>query len=128
MKNIILTISLTFLSIYSHAEIEKFAIPSESCGGMCFYWWPKLPNIQGWHHEREQSYNYSANAQAPDGFTFANAETVFYAKALYKLRIPETNNIEQLIKDDHSRFLSKSELHITQEKPIYTADNKHRHP
>lgn len=96
---------LLVLSASAIAEIEKVAVPCEQ--GLCFYWWPKLVAVNGWHHDREHSYLYSANAQAPDGYTFANAESVIYAKALYKPRISKTTSLEMLIKDDKEQFLSR---------------------
>jgi hypothetical protein len=111
------------LSISAHAEMEKFAHVRE--GQMCFYWWPKLPAVDGWHHEREDSYLYSANAQAPDGYTFTNAETVIYAKALYKPKIPETKSLEILIRDDKQEFLSGDQsLNVTQVADIITGDGQ----
>jgi hypothetical protein len=96
---------LLVLSASANSEIEKVAVPCEQ--KLCFYWWPKLVAVKGWHHDREHSYLYTANAQAPDGYTFANAESVIYAKALYKPRIPKTTSLEMLIKDDKEQFLSR---------------------
>jgi len=79
----------------SFAEIQKFANPCDQ--GICFSWWPKLPRVAGWHQDQDQSYNYKINAQAPDGRTFANAETVIYANAIYKPRVPESKTLQDLI-------------------------------
>ena len=49
---------------------------------------------------------YKANAQAPNEYTFSNAEAVIYAKAVYKPEIPETKNLAQFIEDDKASFLS----------------------
>jgi hypothetical protein len=49
------------------ADIEKIAIPGER--GLQFYWWPKVPLVEGWRHDREHSLHYSVNALAPNGFT-----------------------------------------------------------
>jgi len=95
---------LLVVSSAAHAETEKLAMPCASDEGVCFYWWPKLPNVTGWHHDREHSLLYSSNALAPDGFTFANAETVMYAKALFKPRLPETKSLQQLIAEDAVEF------------------------
>ncbi len=119
------TLSLfCFLLISSglHAEIEKYAIPDEKCGKICFYWWPKLPTVEGWHHDKQQSYAFSANAQAPNGFTFANAETVIYAKALFKPRMPETKTLEKLIINDHNRFKTETDVIIKKSKSFITSD------
>jgi hypothetical protein len=102
MKPIYFALVLLLLSASASAEMEKTALSCET--GMCLRWWPKLPHIEGWHQDREQSYNYRANALAPDGFTFADAETVMYATALFKPRIPETRSLEMLIANDKSSF------------------------
>ena len=116
-------IIIVTLSTAAHAEMEKFFVPSE--GAMCFYWWPKLPKIKGWHHERDFSFSYSVNALAPDGFTFANAETVMYVKALYKPRIPETKSLNMLIESDKKDFIASGQnTTISEVAPLTTADGK----
>jgi len=115
--------SLLLFSAAANAEIEKLAVP---CGQqICFYWWPKLAAVKGWHHDREHSFYYSANAQAPDGTTFADAESVIYAKALYKPRIPETKSLEDLIDRDKKAFLSR-DPHIVyaEAEPPVTSDGR----
>ena len=103
------------------AEIEKVALPCQQ--GFCFYWWPKLAAVEGWHHDREHSYRYSANAQAPDGYTFANAESVIYAKAFYKPRVPKTTSLEILIKEDQEQFLSRDpNITVSQVDSMVTGD------
>jgi len=88
----------------AYADMEKIATPCKN--SICFHWWPKLPNIKGWHQDRDQSLYFSVNAQAPDGKTFADAETVIYANAPYKPRIPETKSLQMLIDDDQKNFRS----------------------
>lgn len=90
------------ISLTAQAEIEKTAVPCET--GLCLYWWPKLPPLKGWHQDKDQSYHYGVNALAPDGSSFAKAETVIYAKASYKPRIPETKTLEMFIADDRKEF------------------------
>lgn len=115
--------ALLLLSVSANAEIEKIAQVCDS--GICFYWWPKLPALKGWHQDRDQSLNYSANVLAPDGATFANAETVIYAAALYKPRMPETKSVAMLIADDRKTFLSaKPGLLITECEPLTTGDGQ----
>ena len=97
MKRIVLTLLLACLSFSAVAEIYKVAVPDERCGTVCFYWWPVLPHVDGWQQDMPNSYYYSANAQAPIGESFSNAESVIYAKALFKPRIPETKSLSQLI-------------------------------
>src|SRR5207237_10269165 len=103
------------------AEIEKIAIPGER--GISFHWWPKLPSVVGWHHDREQSFQFGVNALAPDGFTFANAETVMYAKAVYKPREPEAKSLELLIEKDKKTFAAHIPgVAIEEVAPLTTAN------
>jgi hypothetical protein len=111
------------LALPTRAEIEKIAQACDS--GICFYWWPKLPELKGWHQDEGSSFNYSANALAPDGATFANAETIMYASALYKPRMPETKSVQMLIADDKEEFLSHDRtLTITESAPLMTGDGQ----
>jgi len=104
MKFIIFLILLSLNSV--QAEIYKTAITTDS--GIEFYWWPVLPNVPRWHHDREHSLHCRINAQAPDNNTFSNAETEIYARALYKPRIPDTKSLSQLIVNDKNNFLNKN--------------------
>jgi hypothetical protein len=118
-----LLIVLLFSVSVSHAEIEKIAIPGDQ--GMKFYWWPKLPNITGWHQDREHSYLYSVNALAPDNGTFANSETVIYAKAIFKPHDPEIKSVEMLIARDKNDFLKNVPgVEIREMKTLISADGK----
>ena len=110
MKKIIITLSILLISL--QAEIYKLSIPHET--GFKFYWWPVLPKVKGWHHEENYSIKYNINAQAPEGFNFSNAETVIYAKALYKPRVPESKSLDKLIQNDKKQFLEQdSKMKIT---------------
>ena len=114
------------LLLVSHAtwpEIEKVG---RVCGnGICPAWWPKLEPVKGWHHEDEASFANNSNFQVPDGFTFSNAETVIYARALYKPRNPEATSLEVLIKNDRSEFLKEdSSIEIAKVPPLKTKDGK----
>lgn len=123
MKKIILVLLLLLISVPVAAEIEKNAIPSEN--GFDLYWWPVLPKIDGWHQDVGSSYRYRANTQVPDGATFSNAESVIYAKALYKPRMSDTKSLEQLIAEDIEEFKkSQSALAIEKSGLIKTKDNK----
>jgi hypothetical protein len=118
-----LIVMLFMLPISASAEIEKIAVPCD--GKISFYWWPQLTAVQGWHQDREHSYMCGANAQAPDGFTFGDAEAVVYAKALYKPRIPKTESLEILIKDDKEQFLSRDpSITVSEVDPLITGDGQ----
>jgi hypothetical protein len=124
MKTIIKVACLIVLfSVGMRAEIEKNARVCDT--GICFYWWPKLPEVKGWHQDSEQSFNYGANALAPNGSTFVNAKTVMYASASYKPRMPETKSLEMFITDDRNNFLAEDpSMQITEVTEMTTADGK----
>jgi hypothetical protein len=112
-----------FMSSFAYAEIEKIAIPSGK--GLSFYWWPKLASLDGWHQDREHSYFYSANALAPDGFTFKDAESVIYARALFKPRTPTIKSLEALIENDKKDFAANVHgVSIQEVAPLFTADGQ----
>ena len=115
---------LAFLSGTSHAEMEKSILPCEQ--KICFHWWPKLPAIEGWHNDREHSLKYSYNAQAPDGFTFENAETVIYAKALYKPSVPDLTTLEMVIDSDRKKFLASDPATVVKEVQLLTTTDGKR--
>ena len=105
----------------ARAEIEKLAQPCDE--QVCFHWWPRLPPIKGWHQDFDQSIHYGANTLAPDGSTFADADAVLYAKALFKPRMPKTKSLEMLIDDDKADVRERdSTIKIDESKPIRTAD------
>jgi hypothetical protein len=114
---------LLLVPLIAIAEIEKVGQVCEK--GICLAWWPKLMPAKGWHQESDSSFANGVNIQVPDGFTFSNAETVIYAKASYKPRIPETTSLEMLIKDDKSEFLADDpSVSIVEVQPLKTAEGK----
>jgi hypothetical protein len=90
----------------AQAEVEKFATVCDK--GICPYWWPKLTPPSGWFHDRRHSYLYNINAIAPDGQSFADAETVMYANAIYKPRVPDSPTLADFVEGDHATFKEKS--------------------
>lgn len=124
MKTIGLTCCFVLLLCLSaQAEIEKIAQVCDT--GICFYWWPKLPALEGWHQDQDQSLHYGINALAPNGFSFVHAKTVMYAKASYKPRMPETKSLEMFISDDKAEFVEADPgVIITPAGELATADGK----
>jgi hypothetical protein len=105
------------------AEIEKIATPCDP--GICFHWWPRLPFVPGWHHDREHSISLNVNAQAPDANTFANAEAVIYANAPFKPRIPDVKTLQNLIENDQRKFRKDFRgVEIREIGTILTSDGK----
>jgi hypothetical protein len=114
---------LFLIPLIAFAEIEKVGQVCET--GICLAWWPKLVPAKGWHHEPRWSFANGINIQVPDGFTFSNAETVIYAKAAYKPRIPETTSLEMFIQSDKDDFLKRDPgILIVEVTPLKTADGK----
>jgi len=122
MKRILLFAAL-LCALPVGAEIVKTGTPCQT--GICLYWWPKLPAIKGWHQEVGPSQHYGANTLAPDGSTFMDAETVVYAKATYKPRVPEIKSIDALIAQDKRGFTKNIPgVVITETKPLITGDGQ----
>ena len=118
-------IIVSFLSVNLNAEIHREATYCNDTGELCFYWWPKLPTVDGWQQDKGNSYHYSSNTQAPIGFHFGNAESVIYAKAIYKLRQPESKNLEEFIANDKKNFLRNSpDLDIKETKSLKSKSGK----
>jgi hypothetical protein len=67
-----------------------------------------VAEVAGWHFDRDASYHYGFAAWAPDNFTFADAETVIYARAIYKPRDPGTKSLDMLVEQDKQHFLARS--------------------
>lgn len=108
----------------AHAAIVKKAIPCDDAK-ICLYWWPSLPEIEGWHQETESSLQFRFNALAPDGYTFSNADAIIYAKALYKLGAPEIKTLDMLIADDRNEFIeSDPSILISETTPLTTGNGQ----
>ncbi|QSX30586.1 hypothetical protein JYB88_02685 [Shewanella cyperi] len=119
----LLFIALLFFAQGAQADIEKIAIPTKN--GMSSYWWPKLPSVAGWHQDQDSSFRYSVNALTLDNVMFSNAETVMYAKASFKPRIPEIKSLEMLIENDKEDFLKNFPgVEIQETQSLTTADGK----
>lgn len=119
----LLALIFLLLSGAAHAQIEKIATPTNS--GIKLQWWPKVQPPHGWHFDNGSSHHFSFNAMAPDGSTFSNAETVIYAKAEYKPRVPETESLAQLVKQDISDFHhAYPGMEVAVEPSVLTADHK----
>lgn len=107
----------------AYAEMEKLALPCQT--GVCFHWWPKLPPVAGWHHDREQSLYYSFNAQAPDGGSFARAETVIYAQALFKPSVADKQDLPTLVASERAHIEKEFPGIVVKEvEAVVTADGQ----
>ncbi|MBI5451615.1 MAG: hypothetical protein HY940_09695 [Gammaproteobacteria bacterium] len=120
-------LSIMLLSLISaaplHAALETQTLRCEP--QICVYVWPRLPAVQGWHHEHDSSYLYGANAQAPDGQTFATADAVIYARAVYRAGVPGLATLQQLIDNDRRQFIEQdADVIIRELKPLINADGQ----
>jgi hypothetical protein len=105
------------------ADVDKVATACEA--QICFHWWPKLPSVEGWGHDRANSLHFNFNALAPVGKTFSDAETVMYANAVYKPRVPQDKTLTSFIEGDLQKFRDENpELKVIEESPLKTADGK----
>jgi hypothetical protein len=115
--------SVLMMSSTTFGEIEKVAIPSDR--GFSLHWWPKLPKVPGWYHDREASLQLGVYALAPDASTFVNAETVMYGKAVYKAREPDAKTLAAFVALDKREFAAHSPGVVVKAAPgLTTADGK----
>jgi len=111
-------------SLPASAEMQKIATVCNQ-KGICLHWWPVLPEIEGWSHDRGASLQLGVNAQVPVGGTFVDAEAIIYAKGSYKPRIPNTKSVADFIENDKKDFLSSTpDLEIAEVKPLITKDGQ----
>lgn len=101
MKYVIATLLMLACSSVN-AGMVKTAVPSST--GLRLMWWPKVSPPNGWHFDQGSSYYFSFNAMAPNGSTFSKAETVMYARADYKPRLPDIKTLQAFISNDMASF------------------------
>ena len=105
------------------AEIEK--VPTTQDGTLALRWWPKVTPPKGWRHDREHSVSYAINAMAPAGSSFDEAQTIMYAKAIYKPRDMQVKSVDMLVERDRQKFLARDpSMKIAKAPAIKTADGK----
>jgi len=119
-------VAATFIP--ARAEIVKTAIPDCKTNQICFYWWPKLPELKGWHTDQKVNYSQGGNginALIPDGKTFSNAPAIIYAAATYKERYDWKHKVQStlssFIEDDKATFKGADTAAIA---PMKTADGQ----
>ena len=105
------------------ADMERIATPCKT--GICFHWWPKVAIPPGWQHDRDHSLHYNFNALAPEGKSFADAETVMYVNAVYRPRVPEAKTLDEFIRNDHTNFVNEApDLKIVPAGTLKTANDR----
>lgn len=109
--------------VTAHAEMQKIATVCPS--GVCFHWWPILPSVEGWRHDRDASLSNGFNAQVPVTSNFADAEALIYAIAPYKPRMPNIKSLAEFIEGDKAAFVAETpDIGITEVEPLFTKDGQ----
>lgn len=124
MRWFFLSIVLTFfVTVQAFADVEKIA---QICGEqICFRWWPRVEAPSGWEHNHQYSLHYNFNALQPAGSDFASAETVMYANAVYRPRVPNEKTLAAFIDSDIQKFKNDNSGLAVEELPqLKTADAK----
>ena len=104
MKRRIATLAVCLAAVVpAYSAIETVETPSSA--GTVRQWWPKVTPPKGWQHDREHSLAYGINAMAPEGSHFGDAETVMYAKAMYRPREVQLKDVDALIDRDRRKAL-----------------------
>ena len=101
---------ILMMSSVTFGEMEKIAVPNDR--GVSLLWWPRLQAVPGWHHDGEASVQLGVNAFVPDGSTFANAETVMYAKAVSRPPAPGPRSLAAFIESDRKEFLARQATEV----------------
>lgn len=124
MMHLVLAIGLSiFLVGPAFSDVEKIA---QLCGEqICLRWWPRVELPDGWKHERGQSLHFNFIALAPKESNFATAESVMYANAIYRPRVPNEKTLRAFIDSDIQKFKTDNPgLSVTKLPALKTADGK----
>lgn len=117
----------------AQAEIVKTAIPDCVNKKICFYWWPKVAPLPGWHADGRANYangdGNGINALVPDGSDFVNADVVMYAQAVLKQRYeaqnPKSKTLDAFIADDRAAIAQDhGDMQIGEAQPLTTGDGQ----
>ncbi|MGE0665963.1 MAG: hypothetical protein AB7O49_05330 [Sphingomonadales bacterium] len=107
------------------AEIVKTADASCREGAICFRWWPKLPDLAGWHSDDATNKTYGASILLPEGSTFADAPALIYGAATSKSKSEDVRSVADYIRKDTDGFREHDPgLRITEVDPLVTADGQ----
>ena len=120
------------LGVPAQAEIVKTATVDCKGGKICFYWWPKLPELTGWHGDNSLNFELGENGSnvlIPDSKTFSNAPAVIYARAIYIERydwqFKTKSPLASFIADDQETFRKEhKDIIITEIAPLKTGDGQ----
>lgn len=100
-------------------RMEKVAVPTGN--KIQLFYWPRLGAIDGWHHDRPTSIRARVNMLIPDGFNFSNAESLMYARALFKPQARDIHSLEDFVQTNIEEFRkNKPGFTIEEVAPIPT--------
>ena len=123
MKKTLAAVALVVAGLPALADIEM--VETKSSLGPLKQWWPRVAPPKGWAHDREHSVAYGLNAMVPEGTTFGDAETVIYAKALYRPREMELRDVDNLIERDRRKASTQDPPRKTASAPaLKTGDGR----
>lgn len=116
----------------ARAEIVKTATVDCKAGQICFYWWPKLPEVKGWHGDGALNFKMGTNGSnvlIPDGKTFSDAPAILYARAIFIERYDWENKskstLASFIADDIETFLKEDpKVEVADAPPLTTQDGQ----
>jgi hypothetical protein len=100
---------------------------------ICFYWWPKLPALPGWHTDTQANYSYGPNGMyslVPDKSDFNSADVIIYASATYKPQYGFKNStsktLDAFIADEQRTFRKdyRNGLRVGEVKSLVTGDGR----
>lgn len=117
---------LTFLLLVSStagAEALKPFIPAAP--SMQGFWWPVYIDASGTQQESFYGLPLGDYPSAADGTLLSNIETIIYARALFKPRMPTITSLEELIESDQKQFRSRNPgVQISATEPVTAGDNE----
>jgi hypothetical protein len=121
MRRVFLAIILCVGAVAAQAEIVKTA-DIDCHGRICFHWWPKLAPLPGWHADENVNRRYGFNALIPDGASWSGADTIMYARAVYRESRPDIALLDAFIASDKKSFADEKGTLIADAAPVTTGD------
>lgn len=108
----------------AHADIERKAIIDCEKQQICFYIWPSLPDVSGWHGEEDANYQVDANLRIPDGHTFADSDVILCGNAVAH-EPPGSGALDAFILDDEKMTREDNPGAVfSEQEPLSTADGR----
>lgn len=117
------------LGVPTKAEMERKAAVNCQTQQICLYIWPKLPEVPGWHHDEEASFENDANFLLPDGMTLAKSDIAMFANAVAKDDYAKENDGHTdlayfVAKDKEVTKKDNPDAILTEVEPLVTAEGR----